>query len=576
MAKPEKEYDLVVVGSGGGSMVAALAAKKLGRSVVILEKQSKIGGSTALSGGVWWVPNNPLMARDGIPDSYDRAKTYLKNAVTYDGPGTSPRRIDAFLRAGPKMVQFLLDEGMRIRRAYNWPDYYDDLPGGSAETRSLMAENFNTYNLGPWRERLATYLPMNAMPVPTDRFPVLFLMRRTLAGKIATIKAGISMVLNKIIPGYNVVANGAAIQGRMMELARKRDVPIFTDTPVAQLIVEGDHIAGVIARHNGEDVEIRARSAVLLNAGGFARNPEMRQKYQRAPIHSNWTNANRGDTGEVLETVINMGAATDALDSAVWIATSHHVDGSYPKSQIGPDGQIFPALHHLDLSLPHLIVVDQTGQRVFNESASYVEIGESIFKCQAENGKAVPCWVIFDARNRAWYPWGASPPGVTPKEWIETGYMRKADTLDDLAMQCGVDADGLKEAVERFNGFCKTGADEDFKRGGRAFDRAHGDPTVKPNPNLGPIERAPFYACALYPGDVGTSGGLVTDEYARVLKDDGTPIPGLYATGNLAASPFGYCYPGAGASIASSFTFGWLAALHGLGAQSELSSALSE
>jgi 3-oxosteroid 1-dehydrogenase len=573
MQTPLTEYDLVVVGSGGGSMVAGLAAKKLGRSVAILEKQGKVGGSTALSGGVWWVPNNPLMAREGVPDTYEKALTYLNAAVTYRGAGTSEARLQAFLRAAPRMVDFLEQEGMRFRRPRNWPDYHDDLPGGSIETRSLMAKNYNLRRLGPWADRLATHVRMQSLPLGTDEYPSLFLMKRTFAGKITALKAALGLLLNRI-PGIQIIANGAAIQARMLEMALAHGVEIFPNTPVHELIVEDRRVIGVRASTGDRAQVVRARHGVLLNSGGFSRNDTMRKELQRSPIHSGWTNANVGDTGEIMRSAMDLGAATDVLDAAVWVATSQHTDGTYPKTELGPDGRAYPPLHHLDLSLPFLIVVDQDGRRVFNESASYVEVGEGIYKRQAETGRAIPCWVVFDARNRQRYPWASQGPGVTPREWIETGYMKKSASLSDLAVQCGIDVAGLLQTVSRFNDFARTGVDSDFNRGGHAFDRAHGDPTVKPNPNLGPIELPPFFAVALYPGDVGTSGGLVTDEYGRVLRKDTTAIEGLYAAGNVAASLFGYCYPGAGASIAASFTFGWLAALHALHATQELAAAL--
>jgi len=567
MTKLANAYDLVIVGSGGGSMVAAIAAVKRGHSVAILEKQAKVGGSTSLSGGVWWIPNNPLMQREGIADSVEKATTYLHAAVTYQGPASTPARRQAFLRAAPRMVEFLEKEGMEFRRAWNWPDYHDDLPGGSVESRSMMAKNFNIRRLGPWADKLATHIRLRALPVATDEFPSLFLLRRTLRGKMMAVKAGIGVLLNKIIPGYEIVANGAAIQGRMLEIALRLNIPIFPETPVQDLIVENGRVTGVVASHEGRTVRIEAKRAVLLNAGGFSRNPEMRKEFQRGPTHSNWTNANQGDTGEVLKAAMALGAATELLDATVWLPTSHNVDGTYPATEIGPDGNVYPPLHHGDMSLPFVIIVDQDGKRMFNESASYVEVGEAMYRRQAETGRAIPGWAIFDVRHRQRYPWGSAGPGVTPKQWLDSGYMKKADTLDKLARICGINVEGLKATVERFNGFARTGVDLDFNRGGHAFDRAHGDPTVTPNPNMGPIEQGPFYAVAMYPGDVGTSGGVVTDEFARVLKTDGTPIPGLYAAGNVAATPFGYCYPGAGASIAASFTFGWVGALHALDTQ---------
>jgi len=569
MTTLEAEYDLVIVGSGGGSMCAALAAQQLGKRVVILEKQDKVGGSTSFSGGVWWIPNNPLMAREGIADSYERARRYLDAAVSYQGPGTSPARREMFLRTGPRIVEFLEGLGMQFYRPEGWSDYYDDLPGGEPRSRSLMAKLFNLKELGPWAERLATYGPGRALPLGSDEFTELLLIRRRpLAGLRKLLKLLWTLVKARLT-GQDPVTNGAAIQGRMLQIALRHGIPIFSGTPVEDLIVDQARVVGVVALRDGRKVEVRAREAVLLNAGGFSRNAAMREKFGRHPIAGDWTSANPGDTGEMIEVAMKLGAATDCLDTAWWVVTSRHTDGRWPKGAVQKDGQVFPFMHHLDLSTPHSIMVDQGGERWCDEAGAYMEIGERMYERHRQTGKAIPSWVIFDARHRQRYSWGTTLPGVTPKEWIESGYMKKADTLEDLARLCGIDASGLRRTVERFNGFCRTGVDQDFKRGGRAFDRCHGDPTVKPNPNLGAIEQGPFYACAMYPGDVGTAGGLVTDEYARVLRADGSTIEGLYATGNCTASVMGRCYPGAGASIAASFVFGYVAAHHAAGADAQ-------
>jgi 3-oxosteroid 1-dehydrogenase len=212
------------------------------------------------------------------------------------------------------------------------------------------------------------------------------------------------------------------------------------------------------------------------------------------------------------------------------------------------------------------MMVDQLGERFCDEAGAYMEIGQRMYRREKETGKAVPSWVVMDSRQRANYPWGTAQPGQVPQEWLDSGYLIKADSIAELAARTGIAESGLQRTVERFNGFCRTGVDTDFGRGSRAFDRCHGDPTVKPNPNLGGIEKAPFYAVRMYPGDVGTAGGVVTDEHARVLREDGSVIEGLYATGNCTASVVGRCYPGAGASIGASFTFGYIAAHHALGA----------
>jgi 3-oxosteroid 1-dehydrogenase len=557
--------DLVIVGSGGGSMCAALAAKRLGKRALIVEKQALIGGSTGFSGGVWWVPNNAVMKRAGEADTAERARQYLDAVVDYDGPGTTPARRDAFIRTGPKMVDFLEREGMKFVYADGWSDYYDELPGGEPRGRSLLAELFDTRELGEWEARLSRYKGFN-LPVPTDQFPALMLAKHTWSGRKAAL-ALVGRIIKGKLTGARLAGAGAAIQGRMLQIALREQLPIWTESPLADLIVEGGRVSGVAVRRAGALVRVQARDGVLLNVGGFSRSAAMRERFQPRPSSHTWTNANPGDTGEGIEMAMGLGAAVDCMDEAWWVVTSLGPDGRPPKpGGYASDGTPLPFMHHLDLSLPHSMMVDQLGERFCDEAGAYMEIGQRMYRRERETGKAVPSWVVMDSRQRARYPWGTAQPGQVPQEWLDSGYMIKADSIEALAARTGIDADGLRRTVERFNGFCRTGVDADFGRGSRAFDRCHGDPTVKPNPNLGAIEQAPFYAVRMYPGDVGTAGGLVTDEHARVLGEGGAVIDGLYATGNCTASVVGRCYPGAGASIGASFTFGYIAAHHALGA----------
>jgi 3-oxosteroid 1-dehydrogenase len=566
MAAWDASYDFVVVGSGGGSMCAALACKTASKEAVIIEKQDKVGGSTGYSGGVWWLPNNHVMKRHGVNDSYERARQYFDAAVTYQGPGASPARREAYLRTGPKMAEFLEEQGMQFVYADGWSDYYDTLPGGEPRGRSLLAKLFDIKELGEWAPKLSRYKGPS-IPANSNEFPELFLLKRTWGGKRKAMQLAGRMLYQKIT-GKELVSNGAAIQGRMLQMALRAEIPIWTDTPVRELIVEDGRVTGVIAMRSGREMRVRAREGVLLNTGGFSRNAEMRRKYQPQPSSSNWTNANPGDTGEVLEAAVAIGAAVDCMEEAWWVVTSLGPNETLPEGARAPDGSPLPFMHHLDLSLPFSIMVDQDGQRFCDEAGAYMEIGQRMYQRHKETGKAVPAWVVMDSRQRKYYPWGTAMQGQIPQQWLDSGYMIKAGSIAELAAKCGIDAAGLQETVTRFNGFCETGVDSDYGRGSRAFDRCHGDPTIKPNPNLGPIEQAPFYAVRMYPGDVGTAGGLVTDEYARVLKEDGSLIPGLYATGNCTASVVGRCYPGAGSSIGASFVFGYIAALHASGAQS--------
>ncbi|MCP3710517.1 FAD-binding protein [Paraburkholderia sp. CNPSo 3274] len=561
----DASYDFVVVGSGGGSMCAALACKSVGKDALIIEKLPKVGGSTGYSGGVWWLPNNHVMKRHGVSDSYERARQYFDAAVTYQGPGTSEARREAYLRTGPKMAEFLEQQGMQFVYADGWSDYYDTLPGGEPRGRSLLAKLFDVKELGEWAPRLSRYKGPS-MPANSDEYPELFLMKRTWGGKRKAMQLGGRMLYQKIT-GKELVANGAAIQGRMLQMALRANVPIWTDTPVRELIVEDGRVTGIVAVRSGREMRIQAREGVLLNTGGFSHNAEMRRKYQPQPSSADWTNANPGDTGEILQAAIALGGAVDCMEEAWWVVTSLGPNEELPEGARAPDGSPLPFMHHLDLSLPFSIMVDQDGERFCDEAGAYMEIGQRMYQRHKDTGKAVPAWVVMDSRQRRYYPWGTAMPGQIPQKWLDSGYMIKADTLEELAAKCNIDRAGLLETVKRFNGFCETGVDEDYGRGSRAFDRCHGDPTIKPNPNLGPIEEGPFYAVRMYPGDVGTAGGLVTDEYARVLRDDGSQISGLYATGNCTASVVGRCYPGAGSSIGASFVFGYIAALHASGAQ---------
>ena len=558
-------FDLVIVGSGGGSMCAALAAKQSGKKALIVEKQALVGGSTGFSGGVWWVPNNPVMKRAGVADSAERARQYLDAAVTYDGPGTSPARRDAFIRTGPKMVEVLEAQGMKFVYADGWSDYYDELPGGEARGRSLLAELFDTRELGDWESKLSRYKGFS-LPVPTDQFPDLMLAKRTWRGKKRALALVGRMIKGKLT-GARLAGAGAAIQGRMLQIALRQQIPIWTESGLEELIVEDGKVTGVSVKRDGQLVRVQARDAVLLNVGGFSRSAAMRERFQPKPSSATWTNANLGDTGEAIEMAMALGAAVDCMDEAWWVVTSLGPDGQPPRpGGYSADGTPLPFMHHLDLSLPFSIMVDQLGERFCDEAGAYMEIGQRMYRRQRDTGMAVPSWVIMDSRQRAYYPWGTAQPGQVPKEWLDSGYLIKADSIDELVTKTGILKAGLMRTIERFNGFCRTGVDLDFGRGSRSFDRCHGDPTVKPNPNLGAIEKPPFYAVRMYPGDVGTAGGVITDEHARVLRDDGSVIAGLYATGNCTASVVERCYPGAGASIGASFTFGYIAAHHAMGA----------
>jgi 3-oxosteroid 1-dehydrogenase len=539
--------DCAIVGSGGGALCAAMAATAAGQQALVLEKADVVGGSTALSGGVLWLPDNPVSRRAGVRDSRSDALRYFAEVVGDKHPSTSAERVNAFLEAIGPMTSFLERHGIPFRHCEGYADYYDDRPGGKPRGRSIETELFDTTQLGPWQARLRVSESLQAIPMYTAEVAPVALGR---TARSAWTLANIAVRMARAaLRGQSVRGSGAALQGWMLLAAIRADIPIWNRTPVTDLIMDDEgRIAGVSAHRGGRPIRIRARRGVLLNAGGFSHNEPMRRRYGRQPASTQWTSANPHDTGEVLEAAIRHGAAVDLMEEAWWIPSSVLPDGS-------------PLFAVYERSKPHAILVDGNGQRYVNEAASYMEVGQAMYERHA-TVPAIPSWWVMDSRNRRRYMWGVTPGGVTPRNWIDSGYMVKADSVEELARRCGIDAAGLTATVERFNSFAARGEDPDFHKGERAYDRYYGDPRVRPNPCVAPVDKPPFYAVALYPGDVGTCGGLLTDEHARVINEDGRPIPGLYATGNCTASVMGRTYPGAGASIGASFAFGWIAAQH--------------
>ncbi len=558
----DEERDVVVVGSGGGGMVAAITAASRGYTSLVLEKESKWGGTSAYSGGGMWMPNNPLMQADGAGDSRERALTYMDAVIDYTGPASSPARREAFVDAAPKVVEFLSKEGFEFVRAEEYPDYYPDKPGGMIG-RGVEGKPFNGKKLGPWRKTLAAAPGTPAVAMTTRDTQYLPVVTRTWKGFVGTMKMALRTAW-WMLTGREPLGIGQAFLGSLMHIAQKRGVQVWLNSPMVELVEEDGRVTGVVIERNGQRQRIRARVGVMLTAGGFAKNDQMRRTYQA--VGSEYTSVSPGDTGDAILAGGRLQAATELMDDAWWGPTFMMPNGN-------------PAFAVYERGLPGCILVDANGKRFANESASYVDVGHAMLDLPAKDGAVAETWLIMDAKHRKHYLMGMTPPGITPKEWFESGFLKRADSLEDLAVQCGIDAAGLRATVERFNGFAKSGKDLDFHRGDTAYDTYYGDSSVKPNANLAPIENAPFYAARMVPGDLGTKGGLVTDEHARVLRTDGSPIEGLYAAGNTTASVMGRTYPGPGSTLGPSVTFAWLGALdaiHRFEARAESASAAKE
>jgi 3-oxosteroid 1-dehydrogenase len=547
--------DMLVVGSGGG-LVGALRAAALGMDVLVAEKSDMVGGSTGMSGGVVWLPDNPVMARAGVPDSHADAVAYFDSVAgpaAQCSPASSTARREAYLSSGNEMLEFLEAEGVEFLHCEGYSDYYSGVrgvTGGVARSRSVEATAFDTRRLGRWADRLRPPVAGNMTLYTYEAAYVSSLFTRKGAGTMTRVMA--RTALGKL-RGRKNVTNGAALIGYVLKALLDRDVPVWTDTAFVDLVIEDGEVHGAVLERDGSEIRVRARRGVLLSAGGFSRNQTMREEFSRdQPGRVEWTSANPGDTGETLQIAMKYGAATDMMDEAWWLP-----------SWIMPDGT--PSMCISERSKPGAIMVDAQGNRYFNEAVAYQEAGQCMFAHEKAVGGALPTWLIIDSRHRSRYIFGMAPPGRTPKEWISSGAMKKADSLEDLATQCGIDPRTLAQTVDRFNELAETGVDADFHRGEGDHEKYQGDPSHTPNPCLGPVAKAPFYAVAMYPGDIGTNGGLLCDEHGRVLTESGAPISGLYAAGNITASVMGRKYLGAGATIGPSVVFSYVAAQHAAG-----------
>ena len=553
MSNFDEVVDFVVVGSGGGSMCAGLVMKSAAKTVLILEKTPLIGGTTSRSGGVMWMPNNPFMKRDGVEDSPERASTYLDAVLgeQSDAPGASRARRRTYLTEAPRMLEFLGNQGVKLTRIKEWPDYYDERPGGSAAGRAVVAELFDANELVVWKQKLRP--SFIALPIPATLEEMLELpgLKQSWRVKLLLVKLVLRGAVAKIT-GKHWVAGGAALQGRMLQAALRTGIEIRTETPVKELIVEAGAVKGVLTVKNDRPWRVGARLGVLVNAGGFAHNQRMRDQYQPG-TSVKWTMAAPGDTGEMIEEMMRQGAAIAQMEERV--GSQLTLPPGAEESEAKPTAQGLTAS-------PHVILVDQSGARYMNEGGSYMAYCQGML-ARNKAVPAVPSWAVFDSQFMRKYMLAGTMPGSKkPQQWLDSGYLKQADTLEGLAQQLKSDPATLKATVERFNGFVVNNRDEDFHRGERAYDRWLGDPFHKPSETLGKIEEAPFYAVPVYPGDVGTYGGVVTDEHARVLRGDGSVIPGLYATGVSTASVMGRAYPGAGSSVGPSFLWGYVAAKH--------------
>ncbi len=543
------EVDVLIVGSGAAGLTAAWRCAKAGAKTLVIEKQSTFGGATWYSGGVLWIPANPLMSVAGMPDTEDEGRRYLDDLIGDVGPASSGARRDAFLSSGPKLVQELVDAGVELEWCRGYSDYHDRRVGGRPLGRAVEPAIFDASGLD---EQILARLPERAGPerliIQAVDVPYLSLMGRTTAGARRAAKV-LGRTAAGRARGRRDLAAGAALIARLLSLVADGGVALEADSGLNRLIVDDGRVTGAEVGGNGVGRRIKARQAVFLCAGGFAKSATLRDASGPRPHSTDWSLSPPGDTGDGIDVgVRDTGAAVALMDDAFWVPVA--LD-----PEVGPQGLV------AERSKPHCLIVDSGGARFVDEAVDYMSMGQEMYR-RHQKSPAVPSWLIMDSRHRRRYGWGAQAPGRMPAAWIRSGYFVEARSLEELASRCEIDAAALTSTIERFNRWAGIGKDEDFGKGDSAYDRYYGDPRQKPNPCLGAIEKAPFYATAIYPGDVGTNGGLLTDEFARVLGEDGSVIPGLYAAGNGTASVMGHVYPGPGGTIAPAMVFGYRGAEH--------------
>lgn len=529
------ETDVVVVGSGAGGQSAALTAAVRGLRVALLEKASLVGGTTAVSGGLVWIPNNHRMASLGLEDDREAALAYIERNA--DGRGDRAL-IELYLDRAPAMMQFLeASSKIRFDPVPGYPDYHPELPGGVKGGRAIEGQLFDTNLLGPWKSALRTSPLFGRTPMRVReatewgafshpmKLPFKELGKRASAG---------------------LVCRGAALIGHLFEACLARGGVPHLETAAKELLVEDGRVVGVVAG----DKTFRATRGVILASGGFEWNADLVRRFVGGPLtHPTSPPQNEGDG---LLMAMSVGAHLTNMTEAWWAPAVELPNERY-------DGAPLYRSEFAIRTLPHSLIVNRAGKRFVDEAANYNDLMKGFFPYDpvAMDRPNLPAWVIVDSQFLEKYLFLDTPPGRTPPESVARGA-----TLAELAARIGVSADGLRTTVERFNRHAVEGVDPDFHRGESAYDVFYGDPDHEPNPCLGTLEKGPFYALEIKPGALGTKGGVATDAHGRVLHVSGRPVPGLYAAGNVAGSLAGSGYPGPGITIGAALLFGHLAALH--------------
>jgi 3-oxosteroid 1-dehydrogenase len=544
-------YDVVVIGAGAAGMTAALTAAKQGLSCVVVEKAPTFGGSAARSGAGIWIPNNPVILAAGVPDTPAKAATYLSAVVGTDVPAD---RRQSFLSHGPAMISFVMaNSPLRFRWMEGYSDYYPELPGGLPGGRSIEPDQLDGNILGTELAHLnPPYLAVpSGMVVFSADYKWLDLAAVSVKGAAVATEC-LARGTKAALLGQKPLTMGQSLAAGLRAGLQSAQVPVWLNTPLTDLYLESGAVTGAVVTRDGATGLVRARRGVVVGSGGFEHNAAMRAQYQRQPIGTDWTVGAKENTGDGIRAGQRAGAALALMDDAWW----------GPTIPIPGD----PYFCLAERTLPGGLLINQAGSRFVNEAAPYSDVVHTMYDRNAA-APDIPAWLIVDQNYRNRYLFKDVLPTFTfPDDWYSSGAAYKAWTLDALATSIGVPAAALRTTVTRFNSLAASGKDTDFGRGDSTYDHYYTDPSVLPNSCLAPLWLAPYYAFRIVPGDLGTKGGMRTDARARVLRADGSVIPGLYAAGNASAAVMGHSYAGAGSTIGPAMTFGYVAALDLAGA----------
>ncbi|MBK8739882.1 MAG: FAD-dependent oxidoreductase [Betaproteobacteria bacterium] len=559
-------YDVVVVGAGAAGLAAASTAAALGHSVIVVEASNRVGGTTAISGGMIWIPANRRMAQAGIADSLDAARDYLRALV----PGfETGRAMAAFLARGDEALRFLeANTALRLQPVRRYPDYYPDLPGATAGGRVLEPVPFDGRLLGSDFERLRDPLPeftlFGGMMISREDLPVLRRAGRSLPALWHTTKLVARYAAQRLRAhrGTRLVL-GNALAARLFKSARDLGVEIALETAAVHLVVDGGRVSGLVVRGREGERTLQAQAGVILATGGISHYPDLRSHYMPPAAGDRSTMVRSGAERSGAHVARDAGAALSADAASVDGALAFWVPASRFRR---PDGSeaFFPHTV-MDRAKPGLIALDGDGRRFVNEAVSYHEFGRAQLR---DPQRRIPAWLICDRRFLWRYGLGRVRPFALSTAGEErSGYLRRGATLAALMAGIGLPVDTALATIDRYNEFARNGEDPEFGRGSNIYQRHLGDADWKPNPCVAPIADAPFFAVAVEPADLGMAGGIVTDEHARVLRADGGAIPGLYACGNDMQSIMNGAYPGPGITLGPALVFGYLSAMHACSGQ---------